>query len=373
MASGTITPNPANYGNVSQNFPTTMIFIAQLGSFPGLTEEISGVSTSDASLDITDLTQNGFNAVLTESTLGAYSATITVTIQYSYYFANPGGSGQGGYYTGTYEIIIPVTATVIVPSNLSINPAAANFPNTQTDRVSTLEIQATNTGATAIHGVGIALVTGTVFTIKSVSPPLPFVINPGETVTITLQYSPTAFENDTDTLNITSDDGGDYSVPVTGTGVLLVPFASLVTITEKILMGFVFTNIPGLYEMDYSNLNGGYTSTLTLAGVLWNDPVNEKEMTRLQIRYEDLGPAELLVNSTVQRMINGVVVTDTKNASVSLGTTAATGKRLTAYADLIQAGQDVEITLIRGAAGGPISILDLTPYFEKKGEKVEDT
>jgi hypothetical protein len=108
-------------------------------------------------------------------------------------------------------------------SNLSFGSTALNTPTTQT-----LALTASGTSAITINSVSI---TGSAFSI--VAQTFPVILNPSESLTIQVQFDPTASGNDSEQLTINSDASSSPAVVAlsgTGTSVASTPVASEVSL-----------------------------------------------------------------------------------------------------------------------------------------------
>lgn len=97
-------------------------------------------------------------------------------------------------------------------------------------------------------------------------------------------------------------------------------------------------------------------------------PTMEKQLERLLLRYERMGPAIVSVTYTSISPLNQSPVTQTR----TFDATADNLLRSILYDGSI-AGEILEITFSCEANEGPVSIALFTPYFEPRGEYVEAT
>lgn len=183
------------------------------------------------------------------------------------------------------------------------------------------------------------------------------------TFKIGLEYTPNQAGPFSDVMVLKDKNGTLWDVPLTGSGVLLLPINNLANTEQVMLIGFG----QGVQEALPFELNNDEDGTFTLTGSLWGFIAGEKDIMRVALLYEDLGIATITVTADV---VHDNTV-DTVSTTLTIGTAGATGKTLLAFADLITSGYLVELTISRAAAGGAVSLVSVVPYIVPRGEPIE--
>lgn len=81
-------------------------------------------------------------------------------------------------------------------------------------------------------------------------------------------------------------------------------------------------------------------------------------ISRVIVTYRDLGPSKavFVLTGTQDNQVVGGLTGATSMQVVSLGNVLATGKLMTKFVDMSLTGQNLQLSVIRAAGGGPISI-----------------
>lgn len=153
------------------------------------------------------------------------------------------------------------TATVTAPTpTLSISPSSVSFGNIGLNYTSTQSVTLTSTGGAPLT-VNAATVAGTGFTLTPAN--LPATLNPGQTLTLQLQFSPTTLGASTGQLSITSNSSASPTAQVnlSGTGVSAAGLPALTVNPTSVAFGSVGVNAS---STQYVTLVSGGSAPLTI-------------------------------------------------------------------------------------------------------------
>ena len=153
------------------------------------------------------------------------------------------------------------TSTVTAPTPiLSIGPSSVSFGNIGLNYTSTQSVTLTSTGGAPVT-VNAATVAGSGFALTSAS--LPATLNPGQTLTLQLQFSPTTLGSSTGQLSITSNSSVSPTAQVnlSGAGVPAVDLPVLTINPASVAFGSVGVNAS---STQYVTLVSGGSAPLTI-------------------------------------------------------------------------------------------------------------
>jgi len=240
-------------GALSAN-PTSLSFgSVTIGKQSSLSETITNTGASSVTISQVGITGTGLSlsGIATPLTLnGGQSATLTVS------FVPTASGAVSGNLTITSTatnstLTIPVSATGVTPGALAANPTSLSFGNVNVGSTGSLSETVTNTGSASVT-VSQVGITGTGFTVTSISPPV--TLNGGQSATFTVRFAPTAAGAVNGNLTVTSTaTNPTLTIPVSGTGV--TPAGQLTVSPSTLALGNITVGS-----------GGTATGTLTASG-----------------------------------------------------------------------------------------------------------
>jgi Domain of unknown function (DUF4082)/Abnormal spindle-like microcephaly-assoc'd, ASPM-SPD-2-Hydin len=136
-----------------------------------------------------------------------------------YLYASAGGFPTSTYQSTYYWVDVVFTSTQAPAANAQLTESATtlNFGSVAVNSSATQSVALTSSGAVAVT-VNSASIKGTGFTLAGGT--FPVTLNPGQSLTLQLQYKPTVAGSNTGQLTIssTSTTGGTATVALSGTG-----------------------------------------------------------------------------------------------------------------------------------------------------------
>jgi hypothetical protein len=208
VAQGQITPNPTSlsFGNVT------------VGSSVSLTENLTNSGGTSLTISAASATGSGFS-------ISGLTLPLTLTAGQSTSFTVRFAPTTGGAVTGNVAISsdganpnlnIALSGTGVTAGTLSANPTSLSFGNVQVGSSLNLSETLTNTGGSAVN-ISQANVTGTGYSITGLT--LPTTLTPGQSVTFTATFAPTAGGAVSGNLAIISDaSNATLNIALSGTG-----------------------------------------------------------------------------------------------------------------------------------------------------------
>ncbi|HSD19509.1 MAG TPA: choice-of-anchor D domain-containing protein, partial [Anaeromyxobacter sp.] len=191
------------------------------------------------------------------------------------------------------NLAVSGTAAAEAVPSIAVDPVALDFGTVTVGSTASRTTQVRNTGNGALDVTGISLCDGTPAAF-SVSPAAPFTVAPGESVTLTTTYAPTAAATDSGCFAIASSDPAHASqnVSLTGTGALApVPSADADVDIEEFKVPKRVENpvgasiTPLLHLRNLSQIDA--TASATLTGVLNGAKVYEETIPVTLAASED--------------------------------------------------------------------------------------
>ena len=207
-------------GSLVANPSTASFGSVQIGNSKSLTETLTNsggaaVTVSQASATGTGFTISGVTLPLTLN--AGQSATFTVQF----------GPQTSGNVTGAFSIIsnatntnlaIPASGIGVTPGQITANPSSQSFGNVQVGNNKSLSQTLTNSGGSSLT-ISQATVAGSGFSMSGLT--LPLTLNPSQSTSFTLKFTPSSGGSLSGSLSITSNGSNPtLTVPLTGTGVL---------------------------------------------------------------------------------------------------------------------------------------------------------
>jgi Abnormal spindle-like microcephaly-assoc'd, ASPM-SPD-2-Hydin/Immunoglobulin domain/Immunoglobulin I-set domain len=189
----------------------------------------NSVTLTQATLSATQFSISGVTLPLT---LGA-GQTATLTVWF-----NSAASGNvtgtlglnfSGSTGGSSSASVPLTANSLsTQPQLSVSPTSVNFGKVTTGTTATSGVTLTNSGSANLT-ISMLSLTGSTFGISGITTPK--TIGAGQSATLNVTYSPTAANNDTGNISITSNDpvNPTTNIALSGTGSLTAVAPTITT------------------------------------------------------------------------------------------------------------------------------------------------
>jgi hypothetical protein len=227
----TVSPTAVNFGNVPLNVPSTQsVTLTSTGTAP--------VTISAATVTGPPFSVSGATFPLTLNP----NQSATLKVQF-----NPTATGvASGQLTltsdsttgATTNIQLGGTGTVATTPQLTVSTNSLAFGNVAVNSTATLPVTLTSSG-TAPVTVSAAALAGTGFTDSGAT--FPITLNPSQSVTLKVNFSPTAAGGASGQLTVTSNSstGGTTVVQLSGTGTVATTTAQLLFSTTALSFGNV--------------------------------------------------------------------------------------------------------------------------------------
>lgn len=201
--------------------PASLEF-GSIASGTSTTQSITITNTGTASASITGITENGTGFSVTGLTLPySLAPNATATIQVSF------APVSTGTFSGTVSVAsdasnsplnvsLSGTATPPPQGQITANSSSVNFGNVNIGSTSSQAVVLTNSGnaSTSITQVGVS---GNGYSLTAVA--TPYTLAPGATLTVNVNFAPTAATGYSGMMSVTSDASNPtLSIPLSGTG-----------------------------------------------------------------------------------------------------------------------------------------------------------
>src|ERR1700722_19394415 len=246
------TPSSAAFGNVSTGTNNSQTITIINGGSGSLT--ISSVSVTGAGFSFTGISapltiaagKNAtFNAVFAPNSAGAASGSITI--------ANN---------SPTPSINIPLSGTGIASTKtLGLSTTSLNFGSVNVGSSNSLSVAVTNTGNANVTISNVAT-SGSGFSVTGVSNGE--MLTPNQSITVTVQFAPTAGGAVTGSVVLTSDASNSPStITTSGTGVASTPHSVALNWTAS-----TGSNIAGYNVYRGTTANGPYPTKVNTSGLV---------------------------------------------------------------------------------------------------------
>jgi hypothetical protein len=184
-----------------------------LGSTATFSVTATGTPTLTYQWQFSGNGMNWLNWISTPGTFASMTTPIVPAVANGWKFRVVVTDGNGLSTTSN-----PVTLTVNATTpTLTINAASVSFGSVEVNTVATQSVTLTSTGTVAVT-VNSATLTGTGFTVSGAT--FPITLTPGQTVTLNVQFAPTAAGAATGQMTITSNSStnGTSVITLSGTG-----------------------------------------------------------------------------------------------------------------------------------------------------------
>jgi hypothetical protein len=123
--------------------------------------------------------------------------------------------------TNSPTVTVSLAGTGVAPRDIDVNPPALDFGSVEIPSTATRTVTLQNLGGAALTVTGLTLTGSAEFEFGATVPFPPFVLGPGASTDVSIDYSPVDENSDSGTLEVESDDPDEplVSVPLSGTGV----------------------------------------------------------------------------------------------------------------------------------------------------------
>jgi hypothetical protein len=273
------------FGNVTVNSPATLpLTLTSTGTAP--------VTISAATLSGADFSDSGASFPVT------LNPNQSVTLQVQFDPATVGASsGQISIHSNsssapTVQVQLSGNGTVAATPQLAVSAATLSFGNVAVSSPATLPLTLTSTG-TAPVTISAATLSGADFSDSGAS--FPVTLNPGQSITLHVQFDPSAAGAASGQITINSDSsgGGTAHVQLTGTGtVATIPQLTLSSTTLS--FGNVTVNTPATLPLTLTSTGTASVtiSAATLSGAGFSDSgaafpltLNPGQSITLQVQF----------------------------------------------------------------------------------------
>jgi hypothetical protein len=229
----------------------------------------------------------------------------------------------------TATISLTGTGTEATTSTLTVSPASLNFGNVTVGSLATQAVILTSTGTAPVQ-VNAAAISGTGFTVSGAS--FPVTLNPKQTVTLSVQFKPTASDAATGRLTINSNSSTNPTtvVALAGTGTtastptLTVNPASLnfgnVTVGSSATQAVILTSTgTAPVQVNATAIDG---TGFTVSGASFPATLNPKQSVTLIVQFKPTASGAVSGRLTINS--NSSTSPTTAVALAGTGTTATT-------------------------------------------------
>jgi hypothetical protein len=282
----TVNPTALNFGNTPVNVP--------------LTKPVTLTSTGTAAVTISAATVSGTGFSVSGATFPVTlnpNQTLTLQVQFDPTTAGA-ATGQltinsNSTTGGTATVALSGNGTVTTTPQLTVNPTAVNFGDTQVNVPVTQPVTLTSTGTAAVT-ISAATVSGAGFSVSGTT--FPVTLNPNQSVTLQVQFNPASAGTASGQLTINSDSttGGITKVALSGNGTVATT-AQLTVSASSLSFGNVAVNSTATLPLTLSS-SGTAPVTInaaTLSGAGFADsgatfPVtlNPNQAVTLQVEFD---------------------------------------------------------------------------------------
>jgi Abnormal spindle-like microcephaly-assoc'd, ASPM-SPD-2-Hydin len=206
LLAGSLAASPASvsFGNV------------QVGSNQSRTISLTNGSSSSITISQASAAGSGFNLTglaLPAMLAAGQSTSFTVT-----FAPTSGGAANGNIAIASTapnpSLNIVLSGSGVTPGSFAVNPSSINFGSVQVGNTQSHAEILTNSGGSALN-ISQATLTGPGFTMSGLN--VPTTLNPGQSLTFTLVFTPTANGNANGNLTL-SADGAVQSLAISLTG-----------------------------------------------------------------------------------------------------------------------------------------------------------
>lgn len=305
-------------------------------------------SSLNLAVEFNPSTSGSLTGALTITSNATANTTATVTL-----------SGTGGTATST-------TAT------LSVNPSSVAFGNVGVNSSGAATVTLSSTG-TAPVTVSSASVSGAEFTLSSAS--LPATLNPGQTLALQLQFSPTATGSASGQLTVVSNSSTNPTaqIALTGAGVSSTSLPVLTVNPASVSFGSVAVNSTSTQSISLTS-SGSAALTInsltvsgagfTLAPVTMPATLNSGQTLTVGIQFNPgaagnfTGQLVIASNSSTGATVN-VGLTGTGTASNTVATLTVSPSSL-AFGNVTVSSSASQTITLTSTGTGPVTISSLT-------------
>jgi len=205
----------------------------------------------------------------------------------------------------------------------------------------------------------------------------PLIVPPGASFQVTVKTSPKTLGLRVGALQfLTTLGGSTFDVALSVNSVLLIPTGIVQNTDRGLILGYnTSAQVASMERLDPTDFDSSRAGDFTLNGTAWGAPEIEKTLARVEFIHENLGLAIITATAVARKIDHSTTpptrTVQTETANAQLGNIDADGEIYSAFANLRISGQFIELKISRASAGGPVSITQIIPHFEGRGEKVE--
>ena len=204
----------------------------------------------------------------------------------------------------------------------------------------------------------------------------PLIVPAGASFQVTVKASPETLGLRTGALQfLTTLGGSTFDVALSVNSVLLIPVGIVQNTDRGLILGYnTSAEVASMERLDPTDFDSSRAGDFTLNGTAWGTEI-EKTLARVEFMHENLGLATITATAVARKIDHSTVpptrTTQTETATAQLGNVDADGEIYSSFANLRVSGQFIELKISRASDGGPVSITQIIPHFEPRGEKVE--
>lgn len=289
---------------------------------------------------------------------GAKSATLTVT-------SSPSDPFNNG------PLVIALTGTAGAGGYLTLSPQTTNDFGSVKDGTpsSVLNVLVQNNSGTDVIVTAIAF--NGDFTAGGALPGLPFTqhanhVDAAKMIPVIFTPSLTGFRVTANAVEVTSNaTNNPTDQAMQGTGFILTPAFSIPFNPQAVLMAFALGSAVVVLQVDEDDLDCEEPASFKRV-YDWGDPLMEKYLGRVILRYEDesVVPFDFIVTGVAPRAPSPVIKSVINQGGLNDGLVH------NAFADLQITDDLVQVQVSRDALDGPLVITEIFHEVDKRGEVI---
>jgi Abnormal spindle-like microcephaly-assoc'd, ASPM-SPD-2-Hydin len=254
------------------------------------------------------------------TTAGTDSGTLTITSDDP---SGPAAVSLGG------------TGTATTTPHLTVSPTVVNFGNVPLNVASTQPVTLTSTGSAAVT-INAATVTGPGFSVSGAS--FPVTLNPNQSVTLQMQFDPTAAGAASGQMTVTSNSttGGTTQVTLSGTGTAATT-PQLTVSTQSLSFGNVTVDSSATLPLTLTSSGSApvTVSAATLSGTGFTDSgatfpmtLNPNQSVTLQVKFNPTAAGGVTGQLTISSSSSTGATTVVQVSGTGTATTGTTPQLL---------------------------------------------
>jgi hypothetical protein len=266
---------------------------------------------------------------------------------------------------GTAAVALSGTGTAAANPQLTMSASSLSFGSLTVNTAKTLSLTLTSSGTSAVT-VSSAAITGVGFTIVAQS--FPVTLNPNQSVTLQVQFAPTATEAVTGQVSISSNSttGGTAAVALSGTGTAANPqltisasslsFGSLTVNTASTLSLALTSSGTSAVTVSSAAITG---AGFTIVGGSFPVTLNPTQTLALQVQFEPTATGAVTGQLTISS--NSTTGGTTAVALSGTGTAVAHSVDLSWTAPSSSPDPVAGYNIYRAISGGSLALVNSSP------------